>query len=257
MLVPPLCWGCRGPARRREALCAGCLRGLRRLPAEPVALGGVRAWAPLAYEGAARELVRALKYRGAVRVADAMAAQMVANAPPWLLPDVAGPPARARPAGTAPPWLLPDVAGPPARARPAASATQGVGRFDAVYEERDGPHRPRALIPVPLHHRRRRSRGFNQARLVAAALSGRMGMPVVDCLERSGDAGSQVGRGRAERGGRPHGHVRVRTDEVPVSAILVDDVVTTGGTLAACAAALREAGVGEVVAVAYARTLGR
>jgi predicted amidophosphoribosyltransferase len=40
-------------------------------------------------------------------------------------------------------------------------------------------------------------------------------------------------------------------------AVLVDDVVTTGATLAACATALREVGVHRVVAVAYARTLGR
>jgi len=52
---------------------------------EWVEVGGLELWAPLAYEGAAAALVRALKYRGAVALADPMAAQLAANAPPGLL----------------------------------------------------------------------------------------------------------------------------------------------------------------------------
>ena len=85
MLVPPLCWGCGGVARRREPLCGGCRGLLRRLAPDPVLLCGVRIWAPVAYSGPARDLVRALKFRGASAVADAMAAQMAANAPAELL----------------------------------------------------------------------------------------------------------------------------------------------------------------------------
>ena len=56
----------------------------------------------------------------------------------------------------------------------------------------------------------------------------------------------------------PHGTVRVRPGAgVPRRAILVDDVVTTGGTLAACAAGLLEAGATDVTAIAYARTLAQ
>ena len=55
MLAPRLCWGCGGPARRGEPLCRHCRLGLRRLPAEPVPLAGVPVWAPVAYEGAARD----------------------------------------------------------------------------------------------------------------------------------------------------------------------------------------------------------
>ena len=65
MLVPPLCWSCGGVARRREPLCLGCRRLLRRLGPEPAVLSGVRAWAPVAYAGPARDLVGALKFRGA------------------------------------------------------------------------------------------------------------------------------------------------------------------------------------------------
>ena len=201
MLAPRLCWGCGGPARRAEPLCLQCRLGLRRLPAEPVAIEGVAVWAPVAYEGAARELVRALKFRSAAGVADAMAAQIVAAAPAGLL------------AGG-------------------------------------------ALVPVPLHPRRRRRRGFNQAFVLAERLAARAGLPVADCLVRRGRGATQVGRGRAERRTGPSGTIAARAPP-PARALLVDDVATTGATLAACARALRAAGASEVVGLAFARTPGR
>jgi ComF family protein len=190
-----------------------CRRLLRRLPAKPVELAGVPAWAPVGYEGPARELVRALKFRGAVALADAMAAQIAANAPPALLGEAAQ----------------------PNGARP-------------------------VLVPVPLHPRRLRARGFNQARLLAEALARRTGLAIADCLERLGAEGTQVGRGRRERRAGPAGRLRMRAGgatAAPPRAVLVDDVVTTGGTLAACAAALRSGGTREVAALVFARTLGR
>jgi ComF family protein len=207
MLIPLLCWGCGGPARRAEPLCSSCRLSLRRLPAHLVLAEGVTLWAPLAYEGPARGLVCALKFRGAVRVAEAMAAQVVANAPAGVLDD-------------------------------------GV------------------LVPVPLHPSRRRRRGFNQARLLAEAMSRRTGLEVWDRLSRSGAPRTQVGRGRRERRAGPAGavHTRGRAEgagAAPARAVLVDDVATTGGTLAACAQALRAGGTEEVVAVTFARTLGR
>jgi predicted amidophosphoribosyltransferase len=225
-----LCWGCGGPSRRREPLCAACRRLLRRLPAKPVELAGVRAWAPVGYEGPARELVRALKFRGAVALADAMAAQIAANAPPGLLGDA--PPDSPPPEGGTPPG---------AGSRP---------------PPRDAP----VLVPVPLHPRRQRARGFNQARALAEALARRTGLAIADCLERLGAGATQVGRGRHDRRAGPAGLVRARGEGeagAPSRALLVDDVVTTGGTLAACAAALRSVGTHEIAALAFARTLGR
>jgi ComF family protein len=112
------------------------------------------------------------------------------------------------------------------------------------------------LVPVPLHPARLRRRGFNQAERLAAAMAARSPLPVADCLGRAGETRAQVGRGRSARRAAARGSVHARAP-VPARALLVDDVITTGSTLAACAAALRDAGAREVAAIAYARTLGR
>jgi len=199
LVAPPLCWSCRSLAARDGPLCRACRRSLRFLGPATVGVRGLGVWSPVAYDGPARDLVKALKYRGATRLAAGMAAIIVANAPAGLL------------AG--------------------------------------------ALVPVPLHPARRRARPFNQAALIAAAISARAGLPVADCLIRSGSEQTQVGRARAARlSGAGTIHAAGRP---PPAALLVDDVVTTGATLAACAAALRAAGAREVGAVAFARTAGR
>ena len=206
LVAPPFCWGCGDDAGRGEPLCSRCRAELTWLGDEPLVVGvALEAWAPLAYEGPARALVRALKFRGAAGLADPLAAQIVAGAPADLL---------------------------------------GAGR---------------ELVPVPLHPARARRRGFNQAERLAAAIGRRTGMPVTDCLGRRGPrAARQVGRGRAERLAGIVGSIEVRPGAaVPSGAVLVDDVVTTGATLAACAAELRGAGSCAVAAVAYARTPAR
>lgn len=114
------------------------------------------------------------------------------------------------------------------------------------------------LVPVPLHPARRRRRGFNHALVFAEALADRVGLPVADCLERGGDARPQVGRGRRERSTAVAGQIQASHESaIPALALVVDDVVTTGATLAACAIALRSAGCPSVAGLAYARTRGR
>jgi ComF family protein len=111
-----------------------------------------------------------------------------------------------------------------------------------------------ALVPVPLARARERERGFNQALALARELADRWGAPVADVLVRVRDGPPQRGAGRAERARQVAGAFRVRPGrEAPARAWLIDDVHTTGATLAACARAMRRAGCGEVGACAFAR----
>jgi ComF family protein len=119
-----------------------------------------------------------------------------------------------------------------------------------------------AAVPVPLHWRRRRVRGFNQAADLAAGL----GLPVVHALVRGRPTVPQVsltagdrhrnlaGAFRAPRRWRPIGGRRARS-VAGLTVVVVDDVSTTGATLEACAVALRRAGAVEVRALVAARTV--
>jgi predicted amidophosphoribosyltransferase len=127
IVAPPACASCREPlARGDELLCAGCLRALPWLrgwrcprcglprhrhggcPAARAAFP--RAWAPMAYDGPARALVQALKFRGAMPVAGVMAAQIAATLPGELCRGVVVPvppqPARRRSRGFDPAGVL-------------------------------------------------------------------------------------------------------------------------------------------------------
>lgn len=112
-----------------------------------------------------------------------------------------------------------------------------------------------ALVPVPPDPLRVRLRGFDPAEEIALALARITGLEVDRCLERE-PARRQVGRPRRERLADPP---RVSAWRAPPRAVaLVDDVWTTGATLGACAAALREAGAERVVALTLAHaTLAR
>ena len=108
---------------------------------------------------------------------------------------------------------------------------------------------------VPMPAARRRRRGYNQAERIAAALARRTGLEVRECLAR-GAGTRQVGRGRQQRLLDTGRDVRSPA-RPPRRVVLVDDVATTGATLAACAAALARRGARSVAAVTYARTPGR
>jgi len=110
---------------------------------------------------------------------------------------------------------------------------------------------PDAVTWAPTTTNRRQRRGFDHAELIARATARALGVPCVRLLRRVDDAGPQVGRGRAQRLAAP-AFVARRTSVG--SVLLVDDVVTTGATLAAASGALRTAGVHTVVPAALAGT---
>jgi predicted amidophosphoribosyltransferase len=109
-----------------------------------------------------------------------------------------------------------------------------------------------AIVPVPPAALRLRRRGFDPTGELAAALAARLEAPLEPCLVRRG-GGKQVGRRRAERIAHPP-RIEARC-AAPRSVLLVDDVLTTGATLTACAKALRAAGAARVVAITFARRL--
>ena len=115
------------------------------------------------------------------------------------------------------------------------------------------------VVPVPVHADRERRRGYDQAALIAGVAARDLGLPMSLALERRRATVAQFELGRDRRATNVSGAFGVRTRgprSVPIEGrwvLLVDDVVTTGATLAACATALRDAGAMAVSAVAVAR----
>jgi len=111
-----------------------------------------------------------------------------------------------------------------------------------------------AIVPVPLHWLRRWSRGFNQAELLARDLGRRLRIPVISALRRTRATLAQAGLSNTAR--RRNVAQAFRTGRAPVAGkriLLIDDVMTTGSTAAACARALKQAGAARVILVTVAR----
>jgi ComF family protein len=113
------------------------------------------------------------------------------------------------------------------------------------------------VVPVPLHPRRERARGYNPARELAR----RLGPPVIDALVRATYTVPQVELPADRRQANVRGVFRLRRPVFNregsrvkgLRVLVVDDVSTTGSTLDACAAVLKEAGAAEVYALTAAR----
>ena len=113
------------------------------------------------------------------------------------------------------------------------------------------------LVPVPLHARRLRRRGFNQSELIARELARLSRQRLcAGALTRRRDTSAQTGLSAAQRRANVTGAFVVQRASCVhgVTVVLVDDVYTTGATARACAQALRRAGVKGVRLVTVART---
>lgn len=114
------------------------------------------------------------------------------------------------------------------------------------------------VVPVPLHWRRRWSRGFNQSALLARGLARRTGFPYLAALRRTRSTAAQAGLSNTMRRKNVASAFQVRRGGFAgkVSGrriLLIDDVMTTGATAAACANALRRAGATRVALLTVAR----
>ena len=111
------------------------------------------------------------------------------------------------------------------------------------------------VVPVPLHSRRFRDRGYNQSELLAEQIGSAMGLRVVvDVLQRVRSTVPQVGLSADQRRKNVTGAFRCTgTSLKGQDVLLVDDVCTTGATLEACSVALQEAGAGHVWGLVLAR----
>lgn len=115
------------------------------------------------------------------------------------------------------------------------------------------------LIPVPLHTRRLNHRHFNQAAEIARALSSQLTLPVCHALTRWRDTDTQTQLSRRQRQQNlrnafrlsPKGARLLATS--PPGVIIIDDVLTTGSTIDACARTLKKAGFRNILAVTVMR----
>lgn len=108
------------------------------------------------------------------------------------------------------------------------------------------------VVPVPIHWRRRASRGFNQADRLASKLPRQIVR--TEWLRRTRFTKPQVQLAPEERLTNLHDAFRAFHDFATLRVLLLDDVVTSGGTAVACASALKAAGAKSVDLLVYART---
>src|SRR5258706_7916515 len=112
------------------------------------------------------------------------------------------------------------------------------------------------IVPMPLHWRRRWERGFNQSELLAREIGRRWNVPVEKAVRRVKSTAPQAGLTNAKRRANVSGAFQARKSRRLDGArvLLVDDVMTTGATAAACARVLKRAGAAHVALLAVART---
>lgn len=115
------------------------------------------------------------------------------------------------------------------------------------------------VVPIPTSERNLRRRGYNQAEVIAAAFAGALDKPLLKCLERPSQKGTQTALNPMQRRANVSGAFAVVEEFADRLAgrrlLLVDDVITTGATMVAAARALAAAGPHSVIAYAFSRTV--
>lgn len=224
-IVPPLCLNCRLPLGGHDSICSRCWREIRFImPPQCDRLG-----IPLPFDTGGR----------------AISAAASANPPDWD---------RARAVAQFGPVIRDLIHGFKYNDR--HDARRLFGRWLAG-AGRELLHEADVIVPVPLHRWRLITRKFNQAQLLAAEVSAICGVPVDPfIIERVKLTASQVGLSEAERRRNLSGAIRLARGAAErvegTKIVLVDDVITTGSTAAACARVLRRAGAQSVDVLALA-----
>lgn len=227
-LYPPACPVCETPTTTTDALCPACFARLRPITAPLCPRLGL----PFAV------------FLGP----DALSAEAIADPPPFR---------RARSA-----VLYTDVAqalvtGLKFGDRPELARL--CARLMATAGAEFWGERP-VLVPIPMPYRRQVGRRFNQAGELARALGRLTGLRVEHgILARRGETRRQVGLSAAQRQRNLAGAFRVHADALARLAgrgvVLVDDVITTGATMAAATRALQRAGVDKIDVMSFARVV--
>lgn len=219
LIVPPLCLSCRTPLGSHDAICAACWRQIRFI-CEPLC---DRLGIPLPYDTGGRSV----------------SAAALAHPPEWD---------RARAVAHFGPVMRDMIHAFKYADR--HDARRLFGRWLAVagaelIADAD------MMVPVPLHRWRLLGRKFNQAQLLAGELARLVPVPVDPfVIARVKATPSQVGLSEAERRGNLSGAFQVPPGAKEriegANLLLIDDVITTGSTLAACARVLKRAGAARV-----------
>lgn len=228
LALPPVCLACRRPVADDHALCIGCWSGLR-LVDRPYC---ERLGTPFPFDPGP----------------GALSPAAIASPPPY---------GRARAAA-----VYGDVAGRLVHAlkyRDRTEIAALLGRLAAA-AGRDILADADVLVPVPLHRRRLWARRFNQSAAIAFAVGRRCGVSVDPfCLERVKPTPRQVGLDRRARADNVRGAFRVPPRGRPAvggrRVVLVDDVLTSGATVAAATRALLKAGAASVDVLVFARVV--
>ena len=108
------------------------------------------------------------------------------------------------------------------------------------------------VVPVPMHPRRVRQRGYNHAELLARQAAGEMALPCLDALARTKNTRQQARLSHADRMSNLEGAFVLKEDVTGKRVLLVDDVCTTGTTANACARVLLSGGADAVCLLCFA-----